>query len=365
MSKIKISNLQFALTISAYTFGVAPLFISSSIASISGRDAWISAILAAVLGLSTVYINMYLGKLYPDKTLIETICLSLGKWLGNIVSILFIFIIFETTAQIIWYVGDFLTTTYMPEVSAYPIDILFTAALIIAMLYGLEAMCRAVTIFFSILFPFYFITLIMLFPNINITNVLPVLEYGITPVIKGTVPLLSLCVWPLIVLNMIYPSNIKDLSKAKPSMLYGYLLGMFVAFSGVLMCILVLGDTFTAASRFPLFILTQEVNVGTILTRFEAVSVAVWLNNIFISAFFFFYAAAKGLSQIFKLSDHKKIVLPLGLILAAYSQSIYKNVPFQIEWDTYVWPPVAFTFGVVLPVVMIIASICKKAAGKI
>lgn len=360
MNKVKISNFEFLIATSGFVFGSGPLFIASGITQKAGRDGWLSAISATIIGLFTVWINTYLGGLYPDKTFIEVIYILLGKWLGAIISVAYAFITLVIGTQIVWYVGDLITTNYTPEISPYPINILFVASLVLALLYGLETMCRAITVYFIILFPLYITTLLMLIPNIKADNLLPILENGIAPMLKGTIPLLSLSVWPLIVLNMIYPSNLADMKKAKRSMLYGYLLGMFIATVGVLMCILVLGETITSNSRYPLFVLSREVNVGTIFSRIEGVVIAVWLTTNFISTFFFIYMGIKGICQIFKLSDYRKIVIPVGLIIAVYSQFIYKNVPYQIRWDAETWPALAFVAGLVFPVVLLLIFNLRK-----
>lgn len=364
MKRTRISNLQFIITTSGFVFGNGPLFISSSVARIAGRDAWISAIFATILGLSSVWINNQLRVMYPDKTLIELIHLLLGKWLGNIFAIIYIFTVLVTGTQITWYVGDLITTIYIPEASPYIVNVLFIAALAVALLYGLETMYRAVTILFYFTFPLYICTLLFLIPNIKVENLLPIMENGINPVLTGSIPLLALSVWPLIVLNMITLSDFSEPKKTKRSNLYGYLLGMATAFVGVIMCILVLGDTITANYRYPLFILSREVNVGIILSRIEAIVVAVWLNTNLVSTFFYIYMGVKGISQLLKLDDYKNIVIPIGLILAVFSQFIYKNVPYQIRWDTETWPALAFTMGFVTPVILLIIAAVRKLSAK-
>ncbi len=364
MNRQKISNFQFIITTSGFVFGNGPLFISSSIARVAGRDAWISAIFATIFGLLSVWVNNHLSALYPDKSLIELIRELLGKWLGNIISMLYVFIALVIGTQIIWYVGDLITTIYTPEASTYLVNTLFIAALVIALLYGLETMYRAATIFFYFLFPLYICTLLFLIPNIKVENLLPIMENGISPVLTGSIPLLALSVWPIIVLNMITLSDFSDPKKAKRSMLYGYLLGMVTAFVGVIMCILVLGDTITANLRYPLFILSREVNVGTILSRIEAIVVAVWLTSNLISTFFYIYMGVKGISQILKLDDHKNIVIPIGLILAVFSQFIYRSVPYQLRWDTETWPALAFTIGFGFPLVLLIVAGVRKLSAK-
>lgn len=312
MNKAKISDYSFMITASGFVFGSAPLLISSGIAAIAGRDAWISSLVATAAGLLVVWTNTYLGGLYPDKTLVEVIILLLGKWLGTIISLFFTFAAIITTSQVIWYVGDFITTTYMPEASAFPINTLFAAAVVIALLYGIEAMCRACEIFFIFLFPLYLLSMAMLAPNIEVNNLVPVLENGIIPVLKGMIPLMGFTILPIIFLNMVYPINLVDVKKGKKAMFNGYLLGMLTAFVGAFMCILVLGASITANLRFPLFVLTQEIDVGVIFTRLEAMILVVWLTTNFISAFFYFYAGVFGFPRYLSLRIIKGSSFPLA-----------------------------------------------------
>ncbi|MGE5677453.1 MAG: GerAB/ArcD/ProY family transporter [Pseudomonadota bacterium] len=363
MNRIKISDYSFMITVSGFVFGSAPLLISSSIAAIAGRDAWISSLLATAAGLFVVWINTYLGGLYPDKTLVEVIILLLGKWLGIAASLFFAFVAIVTASQVIWYVGDFITTTYMPEASSFPINALFVTAVIIALLYGIEAMCRACEIFFMFLFPLYLFSMAMLAPNIEVKNLMPVMENGIIPILKGMIPLMGFTILPVIFLNMVFPVNLIDIKKGKKAMFNGYLLGMLTAFVGTFMSILVLGASITANLRFPLFTLTKEINVGVIFTRLEAMILVVWLTTNFISAFFYFYAGAFGLAQILKLKDYKRIVIPLGFVIVVLSDFIYKNVPYEINWDSYVWPSVVFAFGFILPIFLICIYTIKKWLG--
>lgn len=363
MNKIIISNRQFGILLSGVMFGSAPLLISSSVAALAGRDSWISIIIAAIVGLLVVWINSFLGELHPGKTLIEVMQIVLGKWLGGFMSVCFVLITFITGTQIIWYVGDFFTTIYMKGISDYYINILFVAVLAIALLYGLEAMFRATEIIFMTTFPLMVLSLLMLSPQVKLDNILPIMENGITPAIKGVIPILSFTVLPIIILNMIFPANVGNLKQAKKAMFAGYFLGLITLAFAIMFCILVLGSTVTANLRFPLFTVTKQINVGTIFSRVEALIVFVWIVTNFISTFVFLYTSIKGLSQLLKLKDYKILVLPIILIVAVYSGFIYKNVPYEIRWDSLVWTPLAFTFGFVMPLLLLVISLIRKKLG--
>ncbi|MCQ1530444.1 GerAB/ArcD/ProY family transporter [Lutispora saccharofermentans] len=360
MDKIKITDHQLIAITTAFVCGVSTIIISSRVTTIARHDAWISAIGAMLFGLLIIWMNTYLGGLYPGKTYVEVIQLLLGKWIGGFIAACFIMMCFIGAPQFIWYVGDFFTTQYMQETSLYIINILFSSVVVIALLYGIETIARASEIFFYGIVIMFILSMLLVSPNIDINNILPVLERGITPVLRGSLPMLAFTVLPTIILNMVYPVNVKDIRNAKKSIFVGYMIGMSISFISVLMCNLVMGSTITASSRFPVFLLTKEINVGVIFTRLEALIVIVWLFTIFNNTVFYFHAGALGLAQLLKLKDYKSIVLPLGLIMSVFSGFVYKDVIYESKWDTEVWFPYIASFGLILPALLLIIFFIKK-----
>ncbi len=364
MKNIVISNNQLTILTSVFVVGASPLIIPNMVASIAGRDSWLSVIIATVAGLSVVWINTYLTGSYPDKTFVEISQQLMGKWLGGFVSLTLIIIELLAGTDVIWYVGDFFTTTYMTGASNYTVNVLFIAVLAIALLYGLETIARAREVLFILILTLYITVAIFLIPKYKIENIFPIMENGVAPTVKGIFPLLNNAVFPLICLNMFLAKNIKNIKAAKKSIFKGYLLGMFEIFIGMTVCILVVGANITADLRYSLFAVTKEIDVGTVFSRIEAFIVIVWLVVSFFAATIYIYAGIFGLSQVLKLKDYKKIVLPVSLIVAVYSGFVYKNVPNQLNTDNVVRTPVAIAFGFVLPVIILVISLIRKKAGK-
>lgn len=360
MNKTIVSSRQLGIFLSGLMFGTAPLLFSTSVAAFAGPDSWLSIIIAAFLGLLVVWINSYLGELHPGKTIIEVIQIVLGKWLGGFTAVCCVLLSLITGTQVIWYVGDFFATVYLKGTSKYPINILFVAVLAIALIYGLEAMFRATEIIFLVGFPMLILSMVMLVPQVKPENLLPIMENGITPAIKGVIPILTLTVFPLILLNMVYPANVENLKQAKKAMFVGYFLGTIASALSIMFCILAFGSTVTANLRFPLFTVTKEINVGTIFSRVEALIVFDWIITDFISSFAFLYAGIKGLSQLLKLRDYKILVSPIALIVAVYSEFIYKNVHYEIKYDALTWTSVSVLFGFFMPLLLLILTLIRK-----
>lgn len=363
MKKVIISNYQLLILTSVVVVGDTPLILPSLVAS-AGKDSWVSVIIAIAAGLPVVWIYTHLAGLYPGKTLVEILQVLFGKWFGSFMALIFVLISLIATTNVIWYLGDFSTTVYMSGKSNYYVNTLFIVGLAIALLYGLEVIARVRELTFVFAFSLFIIAVLFIIPKCKIDNLSPVLENGLVPAVKGIFPIMNNAVFTILFLIMIFPANIKDIKAAKKSIFKGYLFGMSEIFLSIIICVLVMGEKLTASLRYPLFTVSKEINVGMILSRIEALIVFIWLVISFFSALISFYAGTFGLSQVLKLKDYKVIVLPLSLIVAVYSGFIYKNVPYQINFDKTVRTYSSIVFWFLFPLMLLIISLIRKRKTK-
>lgn len=364
MDKVKITNHQlFALTAS-FVCGSSILVASASTAGLAKQDAWISMLLSAVLGLFEVGLICFLWSHYPDMTYVEMIKQIFGKWIGSIIAGGFVFFCLLSTSQIVWYLGNFMTIHIMPETPIYFINMVFLTTTAIALLYGLEAIARSYEIFIQFVSVLFILSILLVLPNAKMENLLPLFEKGAIPILKGAFFLTSFLIFPAVLLLMVFPTNADNTKKAKNSFLKGYLWGEFLVFISIIVTISVLGSTITAASQYPVFILTKGINLGTIFTRLEFIIAAVWIITLLSRAILYFYAGFIGFAQLLGLKDHKKIILPLALIILVISGIAFKDVIYLSDWDTFIWPPFAATFGLALPMVMVVSFYLKNKLKK-
>ena len=360
MDKIKITNHQlFALTAN-YTCGAAIIVISARVTGIAKQDAWISALLTPVIGLLVVWLICFLGRQYPDMTFVEIIQQILGKWIGWFVAFSFTFYCFELGNQMAWYIGNFTTIHAMPETPSIAVNLVFVTVVLIAAFYGIETMARASEVFLYIISFLFISAMLLVLPNARLENLLPVFEKGIAPTFKGVLFLSSSLTFPLIAIIVVYPFNAGNLNGAKKSIFIGYLWGGLLLFISIIMSILVLGSTVTASSKYPIFLLAKEINLGTIFTRLEFIVAAVWIATLLIKGIIYFLVCVVGISQLFGLKDHKRIILPMGLITLVMSEVVFPDSIYQANWLNVVLTPFMATFGLILPVLLLIVFLIKK-----
>lgn len=360
MGKIKITNHQvFALT-ACFTSGTGLLVISADMTGLAKQDAWLSVLFGLLFAMFEVWMICFFWSRYPGMTYVEIMKKIFGKWIGWLASAGFVIMCLNTAPMISWYMGNFVTTQVMPETPVYAITFIYIVTIAISILYGLETIARAYEIFNYIVSFLFILAMVLVLPNARIENLLPVFEEGLIPILKGSLLLATNMIFPVIMLLMIYPSCADNTYKARKSFLTGYLWGGFLLLISNIMSILILGSSITANSQYPVYLLTKEINVADIFTRLEFLVAAAWIITLIMRGLVYFYAGTLAFSQLLGLKSHRRIVLPMGLIVVVMSQVSYPNVIYQADWDTYVWPPFITTFGLVLPVILVIVFLIKK-----
>lgn len=65
------------------------------------------------------------------------------------------------------------------------------------------------------------------------------------------------------------------------------------------------------------------------------------------------------------LKDHKRIVVPLGLIIFVMSGVVFPNAEYEVNWASLVWVPYIVTYGLIVPVVLLLVFWIKKCVLKV
>jgi len=357
---IKITGHQLFSITACGSLGGALLAISSTIATVAKQDAWLVALINPIFGLLLLWLYYFLGSRYPGKTLIGISKEIFGKFIGTIVSIGYVFFLLLVYSHIAYYIGDFIGHV-MEETPVYVINMMFFFAAAVAVIYGLETIARASELFIFFVAVLYFASMLFVSPNAKLDNLLPVLEKGPVPVLKGCLFLSAFVTSPLIALMMIFPINVENIPEAGKSMMKGFLLSSLIIFTSIFLSIAVLGSVVVAKSNFPTLFLVREINVGMVLTRLEYFVSVIWIVTQLSVCVLFSYAGTKGLSELLSLKDYKKLVWPLTLIALILSDIDLPDPLYQAKWSRTGYTPLITTYAVVIPILMLIVYFIKLA----
>lgn len=360
----KISYRQMALITLLFTIGTTILVAPSTMAEAAKQDAWISTLIGMAVGCCFSWLYISVGLLYPSRNLLEMNELILGKCLGWLFSFLFVFTMFLSSAEVLYYIGNFLTTHVFPETPIQFIHILFLLVIGFAVRLGMEPFARSVEIFIPwFLFLFGFM-LLLLFPKMKVENIQPVLEASGVEIAKGVLSFISITYLTAPSLLMFFPACVNQPAKAQKAFILGGLLGGFLLSLIIAAGILVLSPMGTQLQAYPSYILAQQINVGNFLQRVEAIMAIMWFITIFVKLTIYYYATVVGTAQLFRLRVYKPLNLPIGIAVVTFSLIVYPNNAYMMEWDSDIWTPYSLIFGFFYPLLLLIVGTIRKKTGQ-
>jgi spore germination protein KB len=347
----KINARQMTIFVIFYFIGSTILITPATLAAGGKQDAWISAIIGVIVSLFFVWFYTSIAKLYPEKNFIEYLEIVLGKWVGKVVSMLYILFFILSAAGSVWIIGDFMTTQVMPATPAVVFHIAFTMVVIFGVRWGIEVLARSAEIFF-----FWFIVLLLFFilfllADINVENITPIFENGFHPIVQASLYFISISGVTMFTFLLILPSA-RNAQFIRKTMMIGTLFGGMVLVVITFLCISVLGPTLTEYNVYPTYALAKKVNLGNFLERIEVIIAGIFMVTIFIKTTLYFYAIMISLAQTFRMKDYRPLVFPVGMWIVILSLVIYPSSIYAENWNSNVWIPFVFTFGFVFPIIV-------------
>jgi len=357
--KEKISVRQFEVIVAIFVIGTPILVIPAELADIAKQDAWIVPLIGTVISLPIVSLYIAAGRLAPDKTLVEKMEWLLGGWMGKATILAFAFFCFVNSSELLYYIGNFMSTQTMPNTPLLALNVLFAVVILMGIRLGIETLARTAELMFALFILLFIILVLFVSPQIEFERIQPVREAKMNSLTFSTLYFISVFSFPSVVLLMIFPSFVDRPKEAGKAFYKGTAIGGIVMIAIVALCILVLGVEITARQTFPSYALAKKINVGHFLQRIEIVMAIMWFISIYYRLAFYFYGAVESVAQAFKLKNSKSIALPLGLLMVSMSLVVHPNLQHDVEY-THAWMPFGATFGLLLPLLLLGVHAVRK-----
>lgn len=358
----KISSSQCLLLFITLVTATAVLFVPAITAQEARQDGWLSALVFSTLfALLVAVICTSLGLRFPGRTVIQYSPEILGRFLGKLAGLGYIFFFIHINSIIVREFGDFLTTVFLPDT---PIDIFVATLLLLgasAVRNGLEVIARMNQFVFPLLLFSYMLIIVLVARDMDLHNLLPVLEGGIGPVVKGSFSL-SAFRGEVCLILMLLPSlnNSKEatLTTVKAVMWIGILLTV-----DTVATLAVFGPDITSVQVFPFLNLARYISLGNFVERIESLVILIWVAGVVVKVSLIYYVAALAAAQWFNLREYRPVVLPIGMLIGVLSITGFANSRELVEFIAKIWPPYGFSFELILPTVLLLAAMLRKKGG--
>ena len=226
----KINALQFSLFI---IFPIISIFSGIGFHNIiiySGVDAWISVIISFILGLFILVLTIYLFNFEPDKDIHAKIKFVFGGIFGNIIDTIINIFIFIISMVTLYGICNFIVSQYLSETPFYIIAILLGIIVIYNVSKNTEGMSRVNIIMLVIIILLSIFSFTSLIPKMDISNIKPILEYGISRPIIGGIILTLTNIVPIFSILSIPKNQIIGYSKINKYLIICYIFSFYCKF---------------------------------------------------------------------------------------------------------------------------------------
>ncbi|SKA01257.1 GerAB/ArcD/ProY family transporter [Selenihalanaerobacter shriftii] len=324
--KISGKQLQWLLIVVLISTNI--LFLPSITAKYAAQDSWLSIILAAVVGAIFIYFIVKLALRFPNQTIAGYSSLIVGKFFGKVITLFYILVYLYVNIIIVREFGEVLTSNFLIQT---PMELVIALIIIIsasAVRNGIEVISRVNELILPTVILFLIIMFILIIPEVDYSNLKPVLADGIFPVIKGTSSHMPI-IGEMVVMLMILPA-INCPKQAMGSVYKGLMISTILVLLTMIQ-ILALFGTETSQLTLPVLGLIRYISLFGFIERIDALLVASWVGGGFIKITVFYYCMSVATAEFFNLKSYKSVVLPLGVIMLSLSIMIAFNVRVLIN----------------------------------
>lgn len=357
----KISSCQLGFILSVTMIGIGILTLPRTLTEEVGPDGWVVLLLAAIIVFIIGLLMVALMKKFPQQTIVEINNSLMGKFLGGLISIgFFVYCIIFSAIEVRVF-GE-ITKEYL--LLNTPIEVLMITLLIAAVYLvrsGIEPIVRMAQIIFPIVIIIALVVILPILPELDLTNLLPILKTPIEKIIKG-IPIV-LFSFMGIELTLIFSVFVMDVRNIKKHVA----LSVWIVWAVYMFILIVSVSRFglieTTHIIWPSLELFKTVDLpGAFIENIEAFVIAIWILSVFMTLVTMYFSASFILSRILKSKEQNYFVLPILPIVyyvALVPDNIAQVADFMDLYSNYLG-----TFYVILlPLLLLSMSRLKKKKG--
>ncbi|WP_078410123.1 GerAB/ArcD/ProY family transporter [Priestia abyssalis] len=362
MENARISPGQLFALMMLFDIGTA-LVVSLGI--MAEKDAWLAILLGGAFGLLLFIVYASLFRLYPELSLTGYMRAILGKWIGWPLGLLYILFFLYGAARDVRDGGDLLVSSLLDQTPLIVINAVMVMSVAYVLNKGIEVLARTAQIFLVVLVILGLLSNLLLFFSgvVEIKRLFPVLGNGWGPVIKTS--LKQTIAFPhgeVICFTMVMPYLNQPKTGVRAGLAAVLISGLVLSYSSALN-IAVLGNNIVGRATFPLLYTISLINIGEFVQRLDVFVVTTLIIGNFFKVAIFFYAGVMAAADVFQIGDHRKLILPMGLLILLISMMLSGSFTEHIEEGNLALRTVFVLFGMAIPVALLIAGRLKKRFG--
>lgn len=342
------------ITITSKAFFTSP----SAVIKLVGTAGWYMTLISATVA-ALMFLFLYLVlKRFSGKNIMEINDIVLGKFAGSLLSFIYFAFLLVIASVNMREFSEILKVFVLPESPPSFIMAIFIISVVSIAFAGLETLARYAKFLIYLLGAGFIFVVLLSVPNFRMHRLHPILGRGLDKTIIYGVLRCSFY-GEAAILGIIAPS-LQGTREIKKIGLYSIFISGLVTSLSLFSFGMVFPYTTAQELASPMYAMAANVRLGEFLQHMEPIFVFLWNFSSFIEVSALFYGAVMIYCHIFKISDKRPVILPMGTLLFCLNllpKGIYEVSSGYVQtlrtwgWVLYFLPSI---------IVLIIAVIRKK-----
>lgn len=319
----------------------------------AGRNAWVSSILAALIGFYALAVILRLQLMFPGVSIFKIAELSLGLVPGKILNMVYLFIVWVVA---ILYLGDIISLLrqLFPLLPAFSLRTIIILTAVCCLYKGITSIAYLAELVIGFIIFFLVIGFLAPLSLADFSNLQPILSewYAMAgATLYGAVwPYLGITVFALLL------PLVNDLEKGYPKIVTWFIIAAVVLVFRTVLVLAVLGPELTLAYAFPFYKVFRLVEVQN-FQRIELFFFAMWFTTSFIAGLVYYLGVVLGLKELFGLKDYRSLILPVGLLILTMSIYTIRSDMYFVRVLSTNAPLVTMPVNLLYPTIVLLAAL--------
>ena len=330
----KISSSQLGIMMFLAIIATVVLTVPSITGKYAGNDMWLSPFWASLSGFLTLYAMIRLHAIFPGMSIVEYADRIAGVIAGKCIGILYVFFFLQISGVIVRSYGEFIIGSFMERT---PLIVVIGSMLLLSAYTvhcGVETVGRVAQFLLPIfVLPILFMPL--LGEDMDFANIFPILKDGLTPSLMGAITPQA---WfgEFCTISLLLPF-VSDQDKVlRANIITIISITVIMSISNLLILFIFGHDVNDLV--YPVMSAFSYIRIADFLENLESLVMAMWVVGAFVKIVVFHYVCVLSVSQWFRLSAYRPVVLPVTLLIGVFCFWSIPNLEVMLTFNERTFP---------------------------
>ncbi|TNJ65202.1 hypothetical protein FE784_16525 [Paenibacillus hemerocallicola] len=358
MAKEQISGYQLFMLSTVLCMACAMGSLFKTLAMVSGQDAWFDFMFSMLYGWLVAYLLYRLAAAYPGKNMFEICEIACGKWLGRLLNVIVLMHVMHLLVRDLRLFGDFIGTSVLQRT---PTEFIYLSAMLVLIYYAtgnFEEFSRSVNLLFPVILLSQLLMPFLLVNEIEPSRLQPMLAQGPGVIVKGGALSAG---WAADI--FVFGAFLNYLGSARQfyvSLKFGIVFSTILLTVLMLLNVTVLGATTTARAMYPIFTLSEQINITDFLDRLDVLLLGFWMPSYLMKMILLYFCFMAGLSSMLGTGKMRGINVMSGWFALMLTLVSFKSVMEAYRFGSYAAFPVALVVQLCFFVPVVTGMLIRK-----